>query len=155
MMGVVFHPADLLDDFSDPVERPEVSLESPFLWSLFEGRRKMQAILRAQSRHSASAASAAQSVPSLASPNVIPTMGSRPAYIESTDHFCLKFALAEQRGGLEPAVLQGFEVPPRPDGCVHVFSLQRQRGVLLYYASLIKSPIHWDTYTNLRLAAGT
>jgi len=140
MMGVVFHPADLLDDFSDPVERPEVSLEPPFLRSLFEGRRKVQAILRAKSRHSASAASAAQSVPPLAFPNVIPPMGTRPAYSEPPDDFCLNFALTEQRGGFEPAVLQGFEVPPRPDGCIHVFSLQRQRGVLLYYASLIRRP---------------
>lgn len=123
MMRVVFHLAGFLDDFSDAVQRPEVSLESPFLRSLFEGRRKVHASPLVKSRHSASTAGTAQSVPSLAPPNVIPTMGRRAAYIEPADDFCLKFALAEQRTGLEPAVLQGFEVPPRSDGCIHSSSL--------------------------------
>ena len=100
MMGVVLHPAGLLDDFSDAIQRPKVSFESPLLRPLFENRRKVQALSRVKSRHSAGAASTAQSVPPLSPPNVIPTMGAWTAYLKAADDFRLWFALDMSR---EPA----------------------------------------------------
>lgn len=124
MVRMIVHAAGFLDDLGDSVQRPEVSLESPVLRSLFEGGLKTHAVSLVKSRHSSGAASATQSFPSLTAPYLIPPMGTRTTHVKTADDLRLGFALTEKGRGLEPADLQGLEVAPKPKCGIHASSLR-------------------------------
>ena len=117
--GVIAHPAKLPNHRRHALQGPQVSGKTPAGRAFKQGSFQSLACQRRQARLTAGSPRALQTLAPTPAPGPIPAMRSGATDFEPPNNFRLRMALSKQLGRLQPAGLQGREVPPRPKCCIH------------------------------------
>ena len=133
---VILHARQLLDDPSDPGQRPEVRAEAMRPWALAQGRFDAPHLLRSQPWLAPGAARAPQRPAPALAPRAIPSHDALAADAQASGDGTARLSpRAKQPRGLVPTNFQSVEIPSWCHMSGHAFHrTMGRREASLYYA---------------------